>query len=136
MALHTQAASEDSPPVTIRPQFCRPGETGEVPRFAIPDLEMDPDTAFQVVLFFVSKKNGGLLPSTNYDNPTLDKLFAQSQLTTGAKRLAILHRMQDILMRDLPMIPIVEFPSSFAVRKGLAPLQGRPNNTVTYWYFK
>ena len=35
--------------MSINPQFCRAGETGEVPRLDMPDQEMDPDTAFQVV---------------------------------------------------------------------------------------
>ena len=48
MALHTQVPSEDALPVSIHPQFCRPGETGQVPRLDIPDQEMDPDTAFQI----------------------------------------------------------------------------------------
>jgi glutamate decarboxylase len=49
MALHTQATGEDAIPVSIQPQFCRSGETGHVPRLDIPDAEMDPDTAYQVV---------------------------------------------------------------------------------------
>ena len=129
-------------PITLSPISLSEIATRELAKYDLPmwirdQLQsVDTDAAFQAVLFFVSKKNGGLLPSTNYESAPFDKLFAQNQLTTGAKRLAILHKMQDILMADLPMIPIVEFPSSFAVRKGLGPLQGRPNNSVTFWYFK
>jgi glutamate decarboxylase len=47
--LHTQTSSDDALPVSVHPQFCRPGETGQVPRLDMPDREMDPDTAFQVV---------------------------------------------------------------------------------------
>ena len=49
MALHRQSPDLDALPVSVRPQFCRPGETGQVPRFDLPDGEMDPDTAYQVV---------------------------------------------------------------------------------------
>jgi len=49
MALHPQVPDVDALPVSVRPQFSRPGETGQVPRFDIPDGEMDPDTAYQVV---------------------------------------------------------------------------------------
>jgi glutamate decarboxylase len=35
--------------VTIRPQFAEPGERTELPRDAIPDCEMAPDVAYQVV---------------------------------------------------------------------------------------
>ena len=49
MALHTQSSGEDAIPISIQPQFSRAGETGRIPRLDIPDSEMDPDTAFQVV---------------------------------------------------------------------------------------
>ncbi len=49
MALHAQSSSDEEVPVSIQPQFCRSGEMGQVPRFDIPETEMDADTAFQVV---------------------------------------------------------------------------------------
>ena len=49
MALHTQTPSDEALPVSIHPLFCRPGETRDVPRLDIPEQEMAPDTAFQVV---------------------------------------------------------------------------------------
>jgi len=49
MALHRRASDEDAEAISIHPQFCRPGETGSVPCFDIPEGETDPDTAYQVV---------------------------------------------------------------------------------------
>ena len=49
MALHTQTPSDEALPVSIHPLFCRPGETRAVPRLDVPEQEMAPDTAFQVV---------------------------------------------------------------------------------------
>jgi glutamate decarboxylase len=49
MPLHTETPTDEAIPVSIHPQFCRPGETREVPRLDIPEQEMDPDTAFQIV---------------------------------------------------------------------------------------
>ncbi len=49
MALHKQSSTEEAIPVSIQPQFCRSGEMGQVPRLDIPDVEMDADTAYQVV---------------------------------------------------------------------------------------
>src|SRR5438046_629771 len=42
-------AERPSDPLYIRPQFAQPGETGEIPRYRLPDSEMPPETAYQVV---------------------------------------------------------------------------------------
>jgi glutamate decarboxylase len=47
MALHQQTGPLDT--ISVRPQFARPGEVVEVPRFRMPDREMTPDTAFQII---------------------------------------------------------------------------------------
>lgn len=92
------------------------------------------DAGYAVGVFFASKEKGGIVPSTSYNGVDADYVAQQSQ--TGATRLATLRRMQDKLMVDLPLIPIVEFTSAYAVRKGITALEGRPNNTVTYWWMK
>ncbi|MDX6668380.1 MAG: glutamate decarboxylase [Solirubrobacteraceae bacterium] len=35
--------------LSVRPQFAQPGEMGDIPRYRLPDNEMPPDTAYQVV---------------------------------------------------------------------------------------
>jgi glutamate decarboxylase len=47
MPLHEQGRAQ--PGIEIRPQFTQPGEVGDVPRDRLPDSEMAPDTAYQVV---------------------------------------------------------------------------------------
>jgi ABC-type oligopeptide transport system substrate-binding subunit len=84
----------------------------------------------------VSKKSGGLLPSPNQEIPAVDAAFAASQKLTGPARNKVLANAQRILMEELPMVPVVEYPTWFAVRKGIGPIEGRPNNTVTYWNLK
>src|SRR3954462_11008530 len=51
MAVHNGAPTETRAPdrVEIRPQFARTGETTKVPRFDLPDGEMSPETAYQVI---------------------------------------------------------------------------------------
>jgi glutamate decarboxylase len=49
MPLHDHAAQEDRDSLAIRPEFTRPGETDEVPRLRIPDGQLLPDTAYQLV---------------------------------------------------------------------------------------
>jgi glutamate decarboxylase len=48
MALHRKLV-EDLRPVLLSPIYARPGEADRAPRHAIPDAEMDPDTAYQFV---------------------------------------------------------------------------------------
>src|ERR1700754_2900135 len=47
MPLHQQTGPQDT--ISIRPQFARPGEVVEVPRYKVPEREMSPDTAFQII---------------------------------------------------------------------------------------
>jgi glutamate/tyrosine decarboxylase-like PLP-dependent enzyme len=49
MALHDHGRTDRDDTIGIRPQFARPGEDTEVPRYRIPEAEMAPDTAFQIV---------------------------------------------------------------------------------------
>ncbi len=49
MALHPHFPHTDGDELEIRPQFARAGETTSLPRHRIPDGELAPDTAYQVV---------------------------------------------------------------------------------------
>lgn len=79
-----------------------------------------PDTGYGEQLFYVSVAKGGLNNGQNYSNAKFDDLFAKGQLLTGKARLTVLARTQRMLMDDLPIIPIAEFQSKIAVRKGLS----------------
>jgi glutamate decarboxylase len=48
MALHPKLV-EELRPLMLSPMYARPGEAQTAPRHAIPDYELDPDTAFQLV---------------------------------------------------------------------------------------
>src|SRR6476660_8328397 len=48
MALHTKLV-EDLRPILLSPMYARPGEAQTAPRHTLPDLELDPDTAYQLV---------------------------------------------------------------------------------------
>ena len=48
--LHDQRPADEAGAfIDLRPQFARPGELESVPRYRLPDAEMPPDTALQVV---------------------------------------------------------------------------------------
>ena len=49
MPLHHASPDRDDDRLAIRPQFSRPGETGPVPRLRLPDGELPPETAYQLV---------------------------------------------------------------------------------------
>jgi glutamate decarboxylase len=48
MALHSKLV-RDLTPLVLSPMYTRPGESGHAPRHEIPELEMDPDTAYQFI---------------------------------------------------------------------------------------
>jgi glutamate decarboxylase len=48
MALHKKLI-DDLTPLILSPMYARPGEAGRAPRHTLPDLEMSPDTVYQLV---------------------------------------------------------------------------------------
>ena len=95
-----------------------------------------PDVGYTALLFYVSQAKGGLVNAGNYSNAAVDGLFADSQKVAGSKRLYDLDRMQAILMRDLPLVPIIERPSQIVVKKGISCWFGKTSNTFNFWYLR
>lgn len=92
-----------------------------------------PDAGYAALLFYVSTKNGGLINAGNYVSDAVDKEFFASQQTTGAVRLKHLARLQQIVLKDLPQVPLLLTPSQLVVRKGIACWQSGVH-TVRFWY--
>jgi peptide/nickel transport system substrate-binding protein len=91
------------------------------------------DASYAYTLFFLSPP-AGFLNTGNYQNKEADALFAKSQRTVGKTRLAVLRRMQEIMMKeDLPQVPLVESEQQIAVRKGITCYQGHPDNQIFFW---
>ena len=95
-----------------------------------------PDTGYAQQLFYASVDKGGLTNSENYSNPKFDALVDQSKKTAGATRLAILKKAALIQMDELPTIPVVEFKSRLAVRKGISGWTLTSDNTLVFSDFK
>jgi len=109
----------------------------DVPMFlADQDRPLGPDVGYCSLLFYVSKKNGGLNTPFAYNNPAFDALYKTTSVTTGAARLAALAKMQDILMTDLPGIPIAQVSTQLAVRKGLTGWVATNYDILSYLQFK
>src|ERR1700712_1792746 len=47
MALHRKSTEEN--PIELNPLYCQTGEAGHAPRHTLPDGELDPDVAYQLV---------------------------------------------------------------------------------------
>jgi peptide/nickel transport system substrate-binding protein len=94
-----------------------------------------PDTGYAQQLFYASVDKGGLTNSENYSNAKFDALVNRSKQTSGATRLAILKQAALIQMDELPTIPVVEFKSRMAVRKGLSGWMQTSDNTLVFSAF-
>lgn len=106
---------------------------------AITDFEnaIIPDAGYTERVFYQSPSAGGLVNPQNYANPAFDALVTQSGTATGAARLQMLEQLQDILMLDLPAIPLVEKRAALPVRNPIADWYVRLDGDVPwYWYFK
>jgi len=55
-----------------------------------------------------------------YSNPEFDNAMALSRQTTGAERMEYLHEAHDILMEDMPMIPIYYYSYPIMVQDTVA----------------
>jgi len=128
--------------ITLNPVTNTEYNDRELTKFDMPMFLRDkvrpfgPDVGYTALLFYVSQAKGGLVNAGNYVNAQVDGLFAQSQSVSGAKRLYALDRMQAILMRDLPLIPIIERPSQIVVKKGISCWFGKTSNTFNFWYMR
>jgi peptide/nickel transport system substrate-binding protein len=110
----------------------------DLPMFlADQDRPLAPDVGYGSLLFFVSKDKGGLNTPFAYSNPEFDDLYAQSAAIAGEERLPILQQMQELLMRDLPGVPIAEPTSFIAVKAGVVNCwAGQPYDLLEFWYFR
>ena len=109
----------------------------DVPMFlADQDRPLGPDVGYCSMLSYVSKEKGGLNVPFAYKNATFDALYATSAKTVGAARLAALKKMQDILMTDLPGIPVAQISTQLAVRKGITGWVATNYDILSYQQFK
>ena len=108
---------------------------GDMPMFLRDRIRpFGPDAGYASQLLFVSNENGGALNAGRYSNEDVDNAFFASQNTIGAERETVLAELQDIVMEELPMIPIALVPSEIAVRKGITCWHSGSGNTGNYWY--
>ncbi len=81
VALHKKLV-EDLTPLILSPMYSRPGDSGRAPRHTLPPLEMDPDTAYQVVKDELMLDGNARLNLatfvTTWMEPQADRLMAET----------------------------------------------------------
>ena len=102
----------------------------------ITDVEksVGPDITYTTMLYFVSPGAGGVANMTNYSNPALDELFteARNEMDDG-KQTVLLNKLQEVLQKDLPWIPVVETKTQWAFRSTLRGITWHPDNSVRFY---
>lgn len=81
------------------------------------------DSAYYTQLWYLPTKDGGTTGLGNYDNPQVTALYNQAATTIGKQRDTLMGQAQDLLVKDLPQIPIAYTPLRVAVGKSLTGVQ-------------
>jgi len=78
------------------------------------------DAAYAVMLQYVTVSKGGINNWGNYSNEKVDDLFfAVKGEADQAKRDAMLKEIQDIIMDELALVPVMEYKYQYAWREGV-----------------
>jgi peptide/nickel transport system substrate-binding protein len=104
--------------------------------FAINDHQfpIGVDTAYSLLLYFVSAENGGVNNNVNYKNERVDDLYFMAlNEPDNNKRASLLAEAQDILQEDVAWVSVVEWKSQWAFSANLKGLTWHPDNTIR-WY--
>ena len=107
--------------------------------FAVNDQEkpIGVDGGYAMKLFFVSKEAGGINNMMNYANPELDALWVKAKVEGDpAVRNKELADMQNILMRDVAWLPVVEFKTQFGMSDKVNGLTWVTDNSPRFYDLK
>jgi len=78
------------------------------------------DAAYAVMLQYVTVSKGGINNWGNYSNERVDDLFFKVKGEADqAKRDAMLKEIQDIIMDELALVPVMEYKYQYAWREGV-----------------
>lgn len=90
--------------------------------------------AYQVMVFYISNQAGAIINTSNYASPEVDALFAQiKQAADPAGQEALLKQVQDILQRDLAVIPMLETKTRYASSDKLAGITWHADNSIRFY---
>ncbi len=92
------------------------------------------DAAYGILLSYVSAAKGGIMNAMNYSNEAVDNaLFSTLNEADDAKRSATLAGIQQTLMEELAMLPILEYKTHWAVSDDIEGVVWHPDNAL-HWY--
>ena len=90
--------------------------------------------AYQVMVFYISNQAGAIINTSNYANPEVDALFSQiKQATDPAVQAPLLRQVQNILQRDLAVIPMLETKTRYATSDRLAGVTWHADNSIRFY---
>jgi peptide/nickel transport system substrate-binding protein len=94
----------------------------------------DPDTSDFFLSTNSAAKGGGGLNFWQYANPEVDKLMAQGYaLFVPEERKPIYLKIQEIVRKDLPFLPLFQRARIIGQKTGLAGLKDNVNNRIETW---
>jgi peptide/nickel transport system substrate-binding protein len=92
------------------------------------------DAVYQANLFFLTHSKGGIVNTNNYSDPVLDDLiFKARSLPSAAERLEDAAKIQEILTKDMPWVPIAETKTQWAYTSKLHGLTWYPDNSIRWF---
>ena len=108
--------------------------------FAIDDQEkpIAPDAGYAIQLFFVTSSKGGLNNMENYSNSTVDDLWLNKARSEAnpSKRAAYLATAQEIIMKEVAWIPVLERETLVALAPDLTDYEWNPDNSPRMYYLR
>jgi ABC-type transport system substrate-binding protein len=94
-----------------------------------------PTATFVTKLLYQTPSSGGLVDPTHYSNKSFDALSTTAQTASGSQLTSLTTQMQQILMTDLPTIPLVEVRPVLAMAKPLTGWYQVLDATVPEFYY-
>ncbi len=95
------------------------------------------DAAYGILLSYVSAAKGGIMNAMNYSNEAVDgALFSTLNEADDAKRAATLAQIQETLMAELAMVPILEYKTHWATSADITGVVWHPDNALHYYDFR
>jgi peptide/nickel transport system substrate-binding protein len=91
------------------------------------------DPSYMTELFYIT---GGIVNRTGYSNPELDEIFARAKTSTGDERLELFGQIQDILIEDLPWVPLFEPALQVAVKEDITGFSPRADLIIYFHSLK
>lgn len=81
------------------------------------------DATYYTQLWFLPPSAGGTIGIGGYDDPAVNALYKQAADKKGDARNTPIGQAQDIMVKDLPIVPVVLLPLQAAVSKDLTGVQ-------------